>query len=169
MWKMNCSSTEDGGGVPGRGNGIVLDTMTEVGGITGEPRIFIDIFTEDGEMISGSIDGEANRGNIVGYSMEISIVTGATGKEQDTGTDLLPRVHLVPLCTDRGRVIRHLPHCADTVIAPVIGLIPEYVVGNPLRRNPVETVIGAGPVMTDAVDNPVFIRQAMKGNKKNTG
>lgn len=165
---MKFSSTEDGGGVPGRATGIVPDTMTVAGDITKATRLFTDIFTKDGEMISGIIDGEVNHGNIIGYIMKISIVTGATGKEQDTGTDLLPRGHIVIAYTDRGQVIRHLPLCADTVI----GLIPECTMENPVRTSPAKTVTGAGPAMAamvDPADNPVFIIREMKGLKRKTG
>ncbi len=68
---MKYSFTEDGGGVPGRGTGIVRDTMTEVGVITGGNQLFIDIFIVAGEMISAIIDGEVNRGNIIGSITEI--------------------------------------------------------------------------------------------------
>jgi hypothetical protein len=154
---MKYSSTADGGGDPGRGNGIVRDTMTEAGGITGATRVFIDIFIADGEMISGSIAGEANGGNTVGYNMEISIVTGATGKEPDTGTGLLNRGHIVTTCTDRDLVIRHLPLYKDKAIIPVIVPGPECTVATPVRKSPARTVTGAGQAMTDPADNPVFI------------
>ena len=68
---MTYFSTVDGGGVRGRGIGTDPDTMTGDGGITGGTQLFTDIFIKDGEMISGIIDGEVNRGNITGSITEI--------------------------------------------------------------------------------------------------
>jgi hypothetical protein len=75
-----------GGGVPGKGVGIALITTIEVGVITGECQVFTDIFITVGEMISGIIAGEGNRGNISGYITAIFMTIGVTGKEPGTGT-----------------------------------------------------------------------------------
>ena len=77
---------EVGGGVPGKDVGTAPDTMTEGGVITGECQVFTDIFMLVGEMISGIIGGEGNRGNITGYITVIFIRIGVTGKEPSTGT-----------------------------------------------------------------------------------
>jgi hypothetical protein len=86
IWRRKYFSTEAGGGVPGKGVGTALITTTEVGVITGEYQVFTDIFITVGEMISGIIGGEGNRGNISGYITVIFMTIGVTGKEPGTGT-----------------------------------------------------------------------------------
>ena len=98
---------EVGGGVPGKDVGTAPDTMTEGGVITGECQVFTDIFMLVGEMISGIIDGEGNRGNITGCITMIFVTIGVTGKEQSTGTredlvgavvvDLVIPVEVIPV------------------------------------------------------------------------
>ena len=85
IFKRKYSSTEAGGGVPGKDIGIVPTTMTEGGVITGERQPFTDIFIMVGEMISGVTCGEDNRGNMSEYPISIFITIGAIGKEPDTG------------------------------------------------------------------------------------
>ena len=85
MCRRKYSSPEAGGGVHGMDIGTAPYTMTEDGVITGECQVFTDIFMLVGEMISGIISGEDNRGNITGYITMIFITIGVTGKEAVTG------------------------------------------------------------------------------------
>ncbi|MCX5849850.1 MAG: hypothetical protein NTW65_10415 [Deltaproteobacteria bacterium] len=106
MCRRKYSSPEAGGGVPGKDAGTAPSTMTEAGVITEGYQVFTDIFILVGEMISGNIGGEGNRGDISGYLTGILIAIGVTGKETGTGTvvvlvtpveDLICTVQAVPV------------------------------------------------------------------------
>jgi hypothetical protein len=97
MCRKKYSSPEAGGGVHGKGVGTAPDTMTEGGGITKEYQVFTGIFMRVGEMISGIIGGEDNRGNINGYLTVTFIAIGVPGKETDIGVVVAPEDLLFPL------------------------------------------------------------------------
>ena len=97
MCRKKYSSPEAGGGVHGKGVGTAPDTMTEGGVITGECQVFTDIFMRVGEMITGIIGGEDNRGNISGYLTVTFIAIGVPGKETDTGVVVAPEDLVVPV------------------------------------------------------------------------
>jgi hypothetical protein len=86
MRRRKYSSMAVGGGVHGKVVGTAHITMTEVGVIIGGHPVFTVIFILVGEMISGIIDGEGNRGNITGYITMIFVTIGVIGKEPGTGT-----------------------------------------------------------------------------------
>ena len=161
MLRRKYSSLEDGGGVHGKGIGTVPDTMTEGGVITAEYQVFTDIFMPVGEMISGIIGGEDNRGNIIGYITVIFTTIGVTGKEPGTGT-LEDVVGMVVDILLAGTVVED-----QKVIIPVVDIPP---VGTAVEDRkviiPVEVIpVVDTPVVADlenqvAVDlaNPVVVQ-----------
>jgi hypothetical protein len=144
MYRKRYSSPAAGGGVRGKDVGTDPTTMTEGGVITGERQVFTDIFMLVGEMISGIIGGEGNRGNITGYITMIFITIGVTGKEPGIGT--VVDLDLV------GTVVEALVISVEVIPVEVIPVevIPVEVI--PVEVIPVEVI----PVVEDLV-NPVVV------------
>jgi hypothetical protein len=111
--------------------------MTEGGVIIGEFQVLTDIFMLVGEMISGIIGGEDNRGNITGYITMIFITIGVTGKEAVTGAveDLVRLVEdlLYTVAVDLVRPVEDLLYTvAVDLVRPVEDLL--YTVAVDLVR-----------------------------------
>ena len=164
MYRKRYSSPAAGGGVRGKDVGTDPTTMTEGGVITGERQVFTDIFMLVGEMISGIIGGEGNRGNITGYITMIFITIGVTGKEPGIGT--VVDLDLV------GTVVEALVISVEVIPVEVIPVevIPVEVI--PVEVIPVVEDL-VNPVVVDLVsveENPVYnlvpIIREMKDDKK---
>jgi hypothetical protein len=85
IFKKTYSSMAAGGGVPGKAAGTVHITTTEDGLITDTRLLFIKIFLQAGEMITGIGGGRDMNGNISGYLTVTFNAIGAAGKETDIG------------------------------------------------------------------------------------
>jgi hypothetical protein len=92
MSRKIYSSTEDGGGVPGKDVGTALVIMTEAGVITEAYPLFTDKFLPAGEMILEITNGKGINGSINGCRIRNSSATGAAGKEKDIGKNRIPGV-----------------------------------------------------------------------------
>ena len=149
MYRKRYSSPAAGGGVRGKDVGTDPTTMTEGGVITGERQVFTDIFMLVGEMISGIIGGEGNRGNITGYITMIFITIGVTGKEPGIGT--VVDLDLV------GTVVEALVISVEVIPVEVIPVVEDLV-------NPV--VVDLVSVEENPVYNLVPIIREMKDYKR---
>jgi len=76
---------EAGGGVPGKGAGIVRTIMIRVGLATRVHRLFMQTFPHDGERITESITGKDIRGNTRKFPPVSFKGTGAAGRRKSTG------------------------------------------------------------------------------------
>jgi hypothetical protein len=74
-----------GGGVRGKGVGIVHGTTTRVGSTIKAYHLFIEGYHQVGGMTIGSIVGEGINGTTNEYPTNKSKGTGATGKRADIG------------------------------------------------------------------------------------
>jgi hypothetical protein len=185
MWRRRYSSPAAGGGVPGKDVGTAPDTMTEGGVITGEYQVFTDIFMLVGEMISGIIGGEGNRGNITGYITMILIAIGVTGTEPGTGImedlvgaveTVVGTVETVGMETVAGMVetvdmetavgtaetvdeVVTAVGAAEEAVPAVVEVLPAVVEAVPVVAEAVPAVVEAVPVAADLVsveENPVY-------------
>lgn len=92
MCRTIYSFTAAGGGVRGKGVGTAPVIMTEAGLITEVYRLFTEIFSPVGEIITELISGEVISGNIKGYLKEKCNAIGVDGKETSTGKGKTPGV-----------------------------------------------------------------------------
>jgi hypothetical protein len=79
-----------GGGVRGKGDGIVRRTITQVGATMKELHPFIKVYPPAGEMIIGSIVGQDISGTTSEFPTRKFSETGKAGKRTDIGKDKIP-------------------------------------------------------------------------------
>jgi hypothetical protein len=84
-----------GGGVRGKGGGIVHDTMTQVGPTMEAYHLFIEEYPQAGEMTIGTVAGEDVNGTTSKYPTNNFNEIGVPGKRADIGRSKIPGVSRV--------------------------------------------------------------------------
>jgi hypothetical protein len=80
----------DGGGVRGKGAGIVRGTIIQAGAIIEACRHFIDRSPQAGGRATGRVVGRGINGSTSEYPTGKSSGTGRAGKETDIGRSKIP-------------------------------------------------------------------------------
>lgn len=80
------------GGVRGKAAGIVRGTITRVGATIKEPRAFIRMYHQAGEIITGIVVGTDSNGIISEYLSNSCSRIGEPGKRTSIGNGIIPGV-----------------------------------------------------------------------------
>jgi hypothetical protein len=157
MCRKRYSSPAVGGGVRGKDVGTDPGTMTEGGLIMLMLHLFMQRCIRVGEMITGIIGGEGNRGIISGYLTGIFSATGVTGKETGTGAvediPVIPVEVLDPAIPVEERILVILVEVLDPGIP-----VEEHIPGIPVEVIPVEENLVEEDLVNTVTDlvNPVY-------------